>query len=350
MRKLFGLLPLVLASALGAAPPPKVSICVPVYNVESYVAATLDSALNQTLRDIEIVCVDDGSTDGSLAILKNYAAKDPRIKVLENGKNRGTLYTRQRSILESSGVYVLCLDSDDELFPDAARLAYEKAEETGVDVVLTLVHGTSENGTVDDILSWKMGFGAVDRPRDGKELLLHLAHLREFVWTLWDKLWRGENIRAAAGQLMPFAEKNHICISEDFLEYWYAAKNMKSYVVLPYVSHRYYVNRGATKRSKNRAATDKKFTGDVALVVGKILADDRDLVEVLGTENVFWYFIPVVLRKVAALPQKEGWASFDNYLAAFPLDMAGDVERAMERYNPSWYGSWRAAKAFSAGE
>jgi cellulose synthase/poly-beta-1,6-N-acetylglucosamine synthase-like glycosyltransferase len=63
---------------------PKVSICIPVYNVEPYLAAALNSALGQTLEDIEVICVDDGSTDGSLAILKSYAAKDPRLHVVEN--------------------------------------------------------------------------------------------------------------------------------------------------------------------------------------------------------------------------------------------------------------------------
>ncbi|MDR2664219.1 MAG: glycosyltransferase family 2 protein [Puniceicoccales bacterium] len=343
MRKLLGLLSLVLPSALGAAPP-KVSICVPVYNVESYVAAALGSALNQTLSDIEIVCVDDGSTDGSLAILREYAAKDSRIKILENGKNRGLLYTRMRSILESSGVYVLCLDSDDELFPDAARLAYEKAEETGADAVLTLMLEADGNGALGNIQPWKLGWDATDRPRDGRELLLRIANARGFVWTIWDKLWRGENIRAVAEQLMPFAEKHHVYLLEDFLGYWYAVKNTKSYVVLPYVSHRYYIDRGIAKKNKNTAEMSKKFNADAALVVGKILADDRELVEVLGVENILRHHTTSVFRCAVSLPREEGWASFGNYLAAFPPDMAGDVERAMERYDPRWYGSWRAAK------
>ena len=61
---------------------PKVSVIIPVYNVEAYLRQCLDSVVNQTLREIEIVCVDDGSTDTSAEILKEYAAKDSRIKVL----------------------------------------------------------------------------------------------------------------------------------------------------------------------------------------------------------------------------------------------------------------------------
>jgi glycosyltransferase involved in cell wall biosynthesis len=114
---------------------PKVSICIPVYNVEPWLPAALNSACNQTLKDIEIICVDDGSTDGSLAILKSYAEKDPRIKILENEKNRGLLFTRIRSLLASSGEYILCLDSDDELFPNIAEKALASAKRTGADIV-----------------------------------------------------------------------------------------------------------------------------------------------------------------------------------------------------------------------
>ena len=67
---------------------PKVSVVVPVYNVEQYLRQCLDSLINQTLKDIEIICVNDGSTDGSLDILKEYAEKDGRIKVIDQ-KNQG---------------------------------------------------------------------------------------------------------------------------------------------------------------------------------------------------------------------------------------------------------------------
>ncbi|MDR0340506.1 MAG: glycosyltransferase, partial [Puniceicoccales bacterium] len=94
---------MIFSALFGSAFAAKVSICIPVYNVEPWLPAALDSACNQTLKDIEIICVDDGSTDGSLAILKSYAEKDRRIKVLENGTNRGTLYARIRAALATDG-------------------------------------------------------------------------------------------------------------------------------------------------------------------------------------------------------------------------------------------------------
>jgi hypothetical protein len=96
---------------------PEVSVVIPIYNRAAYLPRALDSVLAQDFTDFEVVCVDDGSTDGSLKILKKYAAKDSRFLVLENGINRGTLYTRLRGILHSKGKYIMTLDPDDEFPP-----------------------------------------------------------------------------------------------------------------------------------------------------------------------------------------------------------------------------------------
>ena len=87
---------------------PKVSIIIPVCTVEAYLRQCLDSVLCQTLRDIEAVCVDDGSTDGSSAILAEYASKDPRIRVLRQ-ENRGTHVARKNGVSAASGEWCLFL-------------------------------------------------------------------------------------------------------------------------------------------------------------------------------------------------------------------------------------------------
>ena len=92
---------------------PKISVIIPVYNVEKYLSECLDSVVNQTLRDIEIICVNDGSTDSSLQILKEYASKDKRIKIIDK-ENEGLGYTRKAGLKIASGEYILFLDSDDK--------------------------------------------------------------------------------------------------------------------------------------------------------------------------------------------------------------------------------------------
>ena len=99
---------------------PKVSVIIPVYNVEPYLRECLDSIINQTLKEIEIICVDDGSTDSSLDILKEYAAKDKRISVLSQNNYYGGV-ARNAGLSQAKGEYVHFCDSDD-MYPNEQTL------------------------------------------------------------------------------------------------------------------------------------------------------------------------------------------------------------------------------------
>ena len=99
----------------------KVSVIIPVYNTEKYLRECLDSVVNQTLKDIEIICVDDGSTDSSLEILQEYKTKDNRIKVLTQ-PNSGSGPARNNGIMSATGEYVAFMDADD-YYPDNAILS-----------------------------------------------------------------------------------------------------------------------------------------------------------------------------------------------------------------------------------
>ncbi len=115
---------------------PKVSVIIPVYNVpEQYFRKCLDTVCAQTLKDIEIICVDDKSTDGSLAILKEYAAKDSRIKIIEQSENRGAAVARNIGIEAAAGEYIGFVDSDDFIDLDFYEKLHSKAVETAADVV-----------------------------------------------------------------------------------------------------------------------------------------------------------------------------------------------------------------------
>ena len=103
----------------------KISILVAVYNAEKYLSQCLSSLLSQTLQDIEIICVDDASTDSSLSILNAYAAKDERIKVVRLMKNVGSAKARNAGLALSSGNFVGFVDSDDWISPDALKLIYD---------------------------------------------------------------------------------------------------------------------------------------------------------------------------------------------------------------------------------
>ena len=114
---------------------PKVSVIIPVYNVEPYLRNCLDSVINQTLKDIEIICINDGSTDNSLSVLNEYKSKDNRIVVIDK-KNEGVAITRNLGIKIVSGDYISFIDADDYL---ETNTFYEKlytcALETNSDIV-----------------------------------------------------------------------------------------------------------------------------------------------------------------------------------------------------------------------
>lgn len=94
---------------------------VAVYNAENYLCKCLDSLLGQTLHDIQVVCIDDCSTDGSLAILRDYAEKDDRVDVIHLTENHGQAHARNEGLKLAKGKYVGYLDSDDWLAPDALQ-------------------------------------------------------------------------------------------------------------------------------------------------------------------------------------------------------------------------------------
>ena len=98
---------------------PTVSIIIPVYNSDRYLRECLDSVINQTLKDIEILCVNDGSTDNSLSILEEYAQKDARIKII-NQENKGQSVARNRGLDIALGEFIAFIDSDDTFLSDNA--------------------------------------------------------------------------------------------------------------------------------------------------------------------------------------------------------------------------------------
>ena len=112
-----------------------VSVIIPVYNVEKYLRQCLDSVCNQTLADIEIICVNDGSTDKSLDILKEYSEIDERITIISQ-ENRGLAASRNVGLKNASGRYVYFLDSDDYIDLECLEKLFKNAISNGSDAVL----------------------------------------------------------------------------------------------------------------------------------------------------------------------------------------------------------------------
>lgn len=110
---------------------PKISVIMPAYNAERFVEAAIRSVMDQTVADWELLVLDDGSSDGTCAIIESLAAQDGRIRVLPNEKNMGVARTRNRGLDLARGRYIALLDSDDVWHPDKLENQLALAKNTG---------------------------------------------------------------------------------------------------------------------------------------------------------------------------------------------------------------------------
>jgi glycosyltransferase involved in cell wall biosynthesis len=116
---------------------PKVSVFLPIYNKEKYIIRSINSIRSQTLKDIEINAINDCSTDNTLKILKKLSKKDKRIKIINNDRNHGLLYSRAMGIIKSSGEYLINLDPDDKFNSNSdIKILYNKAKKSKLDYII----------------------------------------------------------------------------------------------------------------------------------------------------------------------------------------------------------------------
>lgn len=172
----------------------KVTVVIPVYNVKPYLRQCLDSIVNQTLKEIEIICVDDESTDGSLEILQEYAAKDKRIQIIKQ-KNAGAGAARNNGIRHATGKYLSFLDSDDFFELDMLEKAYEQAEKDNVDFVVykSDQYHTEKDEFVD--VSWVVRMEELPpyQPFNHRQITGNV--FKVFVGWAWDKLFLREFVQ-----------------------------------------------------------------------------------------------------------------------------------------------------------
>ena len=128
----------------------KVSIIVPVYNVEKYIHKCLDSLVNQTLKELEFIFVNDGSPDNSPKIIKEYQKKDKRIKLL-NKENGGQASARNLGLEHAKGEYIAFLDSDDYVKENMYEILYNRAKKDNLDIVICNNYLVYKDSTVENV-------------------------------------------------------------------------------------------------------------------------------------------------------------------------------------------------------
>lgn len=206
---------------------PKVSVVIPVYNVEAYLDQCLDSVQNQTLQEIEIICVDDCSKDGSLEILRHHEQGDSRIHIFRHEQNKSVFTARKTGVSVATGEYILFLDSDDYLEPTACEELYNKAVKENVDILHFSSRVVCCGASNADL---KKQTERLLRPYAGKLTgsdVFSVGFAGQKVWgTLWNKLYRGEVCKKAFAEL----GEAYYSVGEDIFTFCAIAYYAQSYL------------------------------------------------------------------------------------------------------------------------
>lgn len=221
---------------------PKLSIIVPVYNVEKYLCQCLDSIVNQTIADIEVICVNDGSCDHSLNILEEYKQKDSRIHIISK-ENDGLGAARNTGINAAQGDYIGFVDSDDFIELDMFQKLYERAVATEADVAIGNIRLFHDD--TSKIESYR------EEKRYKEIAALNVFTVREAPWILenigvWDRIYKRNFIERYS-----LRNPEHV-IYEDAL-FSFQTSILASKITL--VSDAYYIYRKGT----GTAITDREI-------------------------------------------------------------------------------------------
>lgn len=167
------------------------SVIVPIYNVEKYLKRCIDSVLDQTCKDFELILVDDGSSDNCPQICDSFAAQNPNIKVIHK-KNGGLVSARQAGIQIASGEYVFHLDGDDALLPCALERSKRIILETNADIV-SFSYKQFHNGETKDVINNIVPVGLYNKENIEKEIYPHILcdkNMQHFFYFVWGRAIR----------------------------------------------------------------------------------------------------------------------------------------------------------------
>lgn len=260
---------------------PKLSVILPVYNMENYLADTLKSIQNQTFSDFELICIDDGSKDNSLAFLKKASEQDPRVTVLSQ-ENLGPGQARNVGLEHANGEYVIMLDSDDIYLSTMFEKMLNKAEKTNADVIVCRSSEfDSTTSTIADTW-WTINISQIPN-----KSVFSVKDMPDFIFTAfigwpWDKLYRRSFIEQ---EKLRFPILSN---SEDLYFVFLSLAKAKRISVVEEVLVNHRVNRAGSV-SASRAKAPLQFYESTCLLK-KELKKDLSLYSLVSWGFLNWAF------------------------------------------------------------
>ena len=248
-------------------PQKKISIIVPVYNTEAFLPACVESLLRQTHETLELIFVDDGSTDGCSALLDAYAKEDPRVCVIHKA-NGGVSSARNDGIDAATGEFIGFVDSDDFVEPtycETLLRAFSAHPEIGVSICNRFIHG-HPNGRVT---GGTTGAGKVLSPNEAIRYAVSIG--KSFEGYLWNKLFRAEIFRGTENGKPRFRLDPSVAICEDLLlcEQIFAAGNPAYYADEP-LYHYFYRESSALRTFDEKRMTEFDARARIETIAGSV--------------------------------------------------------------------------------
>ncbi|MCV3375240.1 glycosyltransferase family 2 protein [Campylobacter sp. IFREMER_LSEM_CL2151] len=242
----------------------QISIILPTYNVEKYIARALETCINQTFKDIEIIVVDDCGDDKSIDIAKEYASKDDRIKIIYNEENLGTFASRNIGVLNSSSPYIMFLDPDDYLELNACELGFEKIK--NVDVVVFNYKIEQENNTfINTNIKFNKPLIKIDI------FLLHYcihSTKHELIHSMFNKIYKKNLYINSISNYI--SAKKRILMGEDVFTNFLYLLNSKSIYIENQILYCYCYNpNSATKENTNKNKI-LNFIEDLTFIISQL--------------------------------------------------------------------------------
>lgn len=219
---------------------PKISVIIPVYNVEDYLRPCLDSMIVQPVKEIEIICVDDGSTDGSGTLCDQYQAQFPAMVRVLHQKNQGVSAARNAGMRMARGEYLTFVDPDDWLEPDMLRTMLEEMQKENAQAAFCGFAERFCSAEKEDILHEPEKRGTVDGIEALYQCLNGVGH--GYFSAVWGKMFRADALRGADGTvpaMKPYA------ISEDELWLAQVVPSLERVVLLPEVYYNWRQREGS---------------------------------------------------------------------------------------------------------
>ncbi|EAK2724570.1 glycosyltransferase family 2 protein, partial [Campylobacter jejuni] len=190
----------------------KISIILPTYNVEQYIARAIESCINQTFKNIEIIVVDDCGSDKSIDIVKEYAKKDDRIKIIHNEENLKLLRARYEGVKVANSPYIMFLDPDDYLELNACEECMKILKNNEIDLLFFNAFVLENNNKIERKLNFQ------EKCYVKKDFLKELLKTKNLFWTVWAKVIKKELYLKAVGLIS--LENAKINMAEDVLLYY----------------------------------------------------------------------------------------------------------------------------------